>query len=180
MRNRWIVVFVVLAFLFIGCEKKQPQKAEIPKKPAAPTSGEVQVEGAKLKFFTRGEGAVPCIVIHDAAVMDRIVSEKLRELFRFTFVKARMNQPSDSTFVTSSMDMNLLLNDIEQVRKAIGEDKVCVMGHSAGGLLALEYARKYPQHTRCAILHGTPPFPRNKKRINYWNMIRTVKSIIQG
>ena len=58
----------------------------------------------------------------------------------------------------SGMTMDTLVEDIEQARQALGLDRVCVLGHSISGILALEYARKYPEHVTHVIMHGTPPF----------------------
>ena len=43
--------------------------------------------------------------------------------------------------------MDTIVDDIEILRKKLGYDKIYVLGHSICGLMALEYARKYPQNT---------------------------------
>ena len=40
-----------------------------------------------------------------------------------------------------------LVEDIEALRQALGVPTIALVGHSFGGLLALEYAAKYPAHT---------------------------------
>lgn len=46
------------------------------------------------------------------------------------------------------------VEEVEQVRKALGLDKsnFFVLGHSWGGILAIEYALKYPQHLKGVII----------------------------
>ena len=43
---------------------------------------------------------------------------------------------------------------MEQVRKALHLDQnnFCLLGHSWGGILAMEYALKYPQHLKCLVI----------------------------
>lgn len=46
------------------------------------------------------------------------------------------------------------VDEVEQVRKALHLDKnnFCVLGHSWGGVLAIEYALKYQQHLKCVVI----------------------------
>jgi proline iminopeptidase len=42
--------------------------------------------------------------------------------------------------------LSTLVEDVEALRRTLGVPKVALVGHSFGGLLALEYAAKYPQN----------------------------------
>jgi proline iminopeptidase len=53
--------------------------------------------------------------------------------------------------------MDVLVDDIEQVRLTLGYEKIGVLGHSIFGLVALEYARAHPERTTFIIMNGTPP-----------------------
>lgn len=46
------------------------------------------------------------------------------------------------------------VDEVEQVRQALHLDKdnFCLLGHSWGGILAIEYALKYPQHLKCLVI----------------------------
>ena len=46
------------------------------------------------------------------------------------------------------------VEEVEQVRQALHLDKdnFCLLGHSWGGVLAIEYALKYPQHLKCLVI----------------------------
>ena len=46
------------------------------------------------------------------------------------------------------------VEEVEQVRQALHLDKnnFCVLGHSWGGILAMEYALKYQQHLKCLVI----------------------------
>ena len=46
------------------------------------------------------------------------------------------------------------VDEVEQVRQALHLDQsnFCVLGHSWGGILAMEYALKYQQHLKCLVI----------------------------
>lgn len=60
------------------------------------------------------------------------------------------DQPSDSSLWT----VDRYVDEVEQVRTAIGADKnnFYVLGHSWGGILAMEYALKHQQHIKGLIV----------------------------
>jgi proline iminopeptidase len=47
--------------------------------------------------------------------------------------------------------------DIEAIRQAVGAERVHLLGHSFGGLVAMEYAVRYPDRARSLILFGSAP-----------------------
>lgn len=60
------------------------------------------------------------------------------------------DQPNDSSLWTTER----FVEEVEQVRKALGADSsnFYVLGHSWGGILAMEYALKYQQHIKGLII----------------------------
>jgi len=65
--------------------------------------------------------------------------------------------PTDTPVDFEKITVDMFIDDVEQIRRALNIPKVSVLGHSIGGNLALEYARKYPQHTSHVIVIGAPP-----------------------
>jgi proline iminopeptidase len=124
---------------------------------ALPLRGTVAANGIDFEYFIEGTGRA-CIVVGDALTASRALSQRLREHFRFVFLDSRMTTPEEQVGDVSGITMDTLVDDIEQARQALQLGDVCVLGHSISGILALEYARKYPQHTTHVIMHGTPPF----------------------
>lgn len=61
------------------------------------------------------------------------------------------DQPAD---MTPFLSIEHYVEEVEQVRQALGLDKdnFCLLGHSWGGILAMEYALKYPQHLKCLVI----------------------------
>jgi proline iminopeptidase len=50
--------------------------------------------------------------------------------------------------------LDTLVDDVEALRKTLGVPKITLLGHSFGGLLALEYAARYPRNVSRLILVG--------------------------
>ena len=160
MQPKFLALAVSFILLVPGCGKK-----ETPPKPAAATTaavpdvtrGAVSVDGIEIPYFIEGTG-IPCLVTNNARAVSRALSQELRKTFRFIFMDMRANVPYNKAYDLEKVTWDTLLDDIELVRAAVGIDKICVFGHSAGGLLAFDYARKYPQHATHVIMNGTPPF----------------------
>jgi len=128
----------------------------------------VMDDGTKLSFFVEGSGS-PIFVVTEGELLANSISKDLRKHFKFIFINARMNveDPGDASKIT----FDVLVDDVEQIRKTLRLDKISVFGHSVSGLIALEYARKYPEHTTHVIMNGTPPYSENRMApicMQYW------------
>jgi proline iminopeptidase len=153
---------VLLVLLAVGCTNNEEQSTTTSVN-QEPTSGMVAVEGAKLSYSNEGSGR-PCIVIGVAKLYPRAFSEQLREHFKFIFSDVRLDVPYEPSFQISSITMDTFSEDVETLRRNLGFDKVCVLGHSIHGVLALEYARRYPEHTSHVIVIGSPPYINDRSR----------------
>jgi proline iminopeptidase len=116
----------------------------------------VTVDGAELFCSTRGTG-VPCIVpcILGIKPYERLTPAPLTDFFQFIYVDLRgggksTGNPADLTF-------DVLAADFEAVRKALGIERVAVLGFSILGVVALEYGRRCPETVSHVIMAGTPP-----------------------
>lgn len=63
---------------------------------------------------------------------------------------AYSDQPKDDALWTTDR----FVEEVEQVRQALhlDRDNFCLLGHSWGGVLAIEYALKYQQHLKCLVI----------------------------
>lgn len=59
--------------------------------------------------------------------------------------------------VTDDFNSNMLIEDIEDIRKYFGIQKMILCGHSYGGQLVLRYAIKYPAHVQ-SLIYICPSF----------------------
>jgi proline iminopeptidase len=142
-------------FLFAGCGKQgeQPETTEIK---TEVSSGTITVDDFKLHYIVEGEG-IPCMVVGSHIFWPRTFSKELRNHLRLVFADCRFFAPSDEEIDISKLSIDTFVDDVEQVRKALGIERMAVLGHSALGVLALEYGKKYPEHTSHVIMIGTPP-----------------------
>ena len=148
-------LYVTIVLLLVACAKQEEQPATSETK-AEESSGIVTVEGAKLNYIIEGSG-IPCIVIGSSIYYPRTFSQELRKHFKFIFLDLRHFVPSDETFEIDNITLDTYSDDIDQVRKALGLNKICILGHSIHSLLAFEYACKYPENTSHILMIGIYP-----------------------
>ncbi len=67
--------------------------------------------------------------------------------------KCLANEDADPRFYTTAIAMD----DLNEVRQALGYDKINLYGGSYGTWAALAYMRQYPEHVRAVILDGVAP-----------------------
>jgi pimeloyl-ACP methyl ester carboxylesterase len=67
--------------------------------------------------------------------------------------RAELEQRADLTLYTT----NIAMDDIDDVRAALGYDQINLYGGSYGTRASLVYMRRHPQHVRAAVLHGLSP-----------------------
>ena len=73
----------------------------------------------------------------------------------------RSERPTDADY-----SMATLTADVDALRRALGLPQISIVGHSFGGTLALEYARRYPRNVQKLILvDGAADYP---AAINLW------------
>jgi proline iminopeptidase len=116
----------------------------------------VSVNGAELFYTTRGTG-LPCIVpcILGTTPYEQLTPAPLTDYFQFVYVDLRgggksTGNPADLTF-------DVLASDLEAVRRALGLERVAVLGYSIAGVLAIEYGRRCRAAVSHVITAGTPP-----------------------
>jgi len=82
-----------------------------------------------------------------------LLQNYFREVFPFETISAcrqTLERSADLKFYTTPLAMA----DMEEVRAALGYDKINLYGVSYGTLSALEYLRRYSDHVRTAMLAG--------------------------
>lgn len=75
------------------------------------------------------------------------------EKWKQVLSKCLRNLDSDPQFYTTSIAMD----DLDQVREALGYSQINLYGASYGTRAALVYMRSFPEHTRSVILDGVAP-----------------------
>jgi len=156
MRRHISVVSLGLAIILgsIGCSKQGDLPA-VKMKNVDQSTGFITVEGARLPYTIEGSG-IPCVVTGYAKLIAPTFSRELRRHIQFIFADFRYAYGIEAKSHVEKTTLDTLVEDIEHIRKALGFKKIAVLGHSANGWIALEYARKYPQNTSHVIMIGAP------------------------
>jgi proline iminopeptidase len=125
------------------------------------SSGFFEVDDVSLPFFIEGEG-IPCIVTNDPDYHRKLLSQQLREHFKFIFTETRVFHIHDHPVNYTNITVDTLIEDIEKLRNHLDLNQIAILGPSIGGLFALEYAKKHPENVSHLILLNTPP------KLDYW------------
>src|SRR5210317_2512497 len=116
----------------------------------------IQIRDVSLFVKVVGQG-YPLLLMHGGPGMDHTsLLPLLPAADRFTLIyfDQRCNGRSDGIPV-SSMTWDNLTADAEAIRQRLGFEKWAVLGHSFGGMVALEYALRYPDSLSHLLLMDT-------------------------
>jgi proline iminopeptidase len=151
-----LVLSLLIVSILVGCAKKGTETIKEDAQNQE-TAGVVSVKGAELHYIIEGKGT-PCIGLGHSESQRRILSQELRNHFRWVFMDLRHDAQSNSSLEISKISLDTYLDDIDKVRRTLGLDKTAVFGHSIHSLIALEYARKYPKNTTHVVMSGFTPY----------------------
>ncbi len=116
----------------------------------------LSLRGVSLFVEVAGRG-YPLLLMHGGPGADHLTLASLRpcaDQFTLVFYDHRCNGRSDGAPV-SSMTWENLTADAEALRQALGFEQWAVLGHSFGGMVALEYALRYPRSLSHLVLVDT-------------------------
>lgn len=128
------------------------------------------INGTKLFFDVEGAGFVPdgpimrekpvCFVIHGGPGGDHTsfkpALSPLTDDMQLVYIDNRGSGRS-AKGPQSSYSLKNNVEDIEALRKHLGLEKIMVMGASYGGMVALEYARRFQENLQALLLVVTVP-----------------------
>ena len=107
-----------------------------------------------------GDGP-PIVVLHGGPDFDHTYLlpelDGLAESFRVIYYDQRGRGRSASGVLPVDVSLRSELDDVDRVRSHFGLDSVAVLGHSWGGVLAMEYAVHHPDRVSHLILLDTAP-----------------------
>ncbi len=145
-RRYWAMIALVAISVTMLCAQQPVEK------------GYKFVNGVNLYYETLGEG-IPIVIVHGGPGMDHSYMlpqmGKLAKSYKLIFYDQRAMGKLSADFDTSAMTMNSLVEDLEGIRIAFGIEKMNLLGHSWGGLVAMFYAIRYPGHLQSLILVNT-------------------------
>lgn len=120
----------------------------------------VKADGAQIFCRVFGKGD-PIIVIHGGPGLsqDYLLPQmaRLAKDHLVIFYDQRGCGRSTGEINADTMQIKIFLNDLEAIKKSFGFKKVTILGHSWGGLLAMQYANGYPESIHKLILLNSVP-----------------------
>ncbi len=89
--------------------------------------------------------------------LEDAITAQLSDIVQLIFYEQRGSGASTGADRPALLTMAQFVADLDAVRAAVGIDRVTLLGHSFGGLLALHYAIAYPDRTdRVVVIDGDP------------------------
>lgn len=126
--------------------------------------------------FTVGKVNGPvCFFIHGgpgqgSATFQHLMDKELADCLTMVYIDQRGSGRSGKA-QTEGYGLERVIKDINEVRKVLEIEKVYLLAHSFGGVLAVNYAQKYPEHVQGLILASSTLHFANKEtaleRIKY-------------
>ena len=130
----------------------------------APGVRMIPVDGGKYKVWTQriGDGKIKLLLLHGGPGGSPEYFENFPEhlgpgyqIYFYSQLGSYLSdQPTDTTLQTVARKVD----EVEEVRKALGLEQFYLLGHSWGALLAIAYAAKYQQHLKGLILSNASIF----------------------
>jgi proline iminopeptidase len=119
----------------------------------------VPLNGTELFYSEAGSGP-PCLVMHGGLGLDHTsmhpsldpLGDRLRLIYYDHRGNGRSGRPPVETLTFAQFAA-----DADELRAALGHERVAVLGHSYGSFIALEYALAYPERISHLLLTGTAP-----------------------
>lgn len=118
--------------------------------------GIIETGGFQLNYKTKGNG-LPAIITGSATYYPQTFSRDLYTKMQMTYLDHRGFGKALQSFNNSAFELDVLVDDIEAARQKLGLKQIAIIGHSGHAFMALEYAKKYPDHVSHVVLIATSP-----------------------
>lgn len=112
--------------------------------------------GFDLQVTRHGTGSV-AIVIGRCEYYQRVFSAHLATKMQVVYMDTRPFVAESASHTAADFTLDKFIADIDAVRELVGGSKVMLIGHSINAFLALEYARRFPEHVSHLIMIASSP-----------------------
>lgn len=119
----------------------------------------IPVAGGKYKVWTKrvGSGALKVLLLHGGPAFTHNYLEAMESFLPQAGIEMYYYDQlgcgnSDIPYDPALWTLPRYVNEVEEVRRGLGLDRFVLLGHSWGGILAIEYALNYPQHLRGLVI----------------------------
>lgn len=120
--------------------------------------GLVESSGAEIYYKVIGSGE-PIVVVHGGPALEHTYllpgMAELADRYTLVFYDQRGSGGSQAPLDSASITLENFLSDLDEVREAQGIERMNLLGHSWGALLAMLYASRFPHRVGSLILMST-------------------------
>lgn len=115
-------------------------------------------QSAEIWFKVSGpKQAPPVFYLHggpgySSYSFENSIGPRLERELQMVYFDQRDCGRSKAVSVDAPLSVDALVDDIEALRRHLNLNKINLIGHSFGGLLAIEYSRRYPEYSDKMIL----------------------------
>ena len=130
-----------------------------PSQPLAPGVHEEVINGVRLWYRVAGRvDGTPVVFLHGgpgqgSQTFARFAGPQLERDQRMIYLDQRGSGRSEKHW-KKDYSIDLMVDDLEQLRRYWNVDRMALIGHSFGTVLELEYAAKYPERVSHLVLSG--------------------------
>ncbi len=164
MEGRLAVCLVLILVLSAACQRDSGETnmvSEDSNMTQVPQELDVQADDVTLYVRIAGDPKSGNVLIanHGGPGMTSHYMVSLEQLASTDFAVVTYDQRgmARSTMPPDGYGLLNYVADLEAVREAVGVEKVHLLGHSWGGLVAMRYATVHPQNVRSIILVNSGP-----------------------
>ncbi len=123
-------------------------------------------DSVRLRYLVSGTG-VPCLYIHGGpgqgfSSFELMRGSNLEDFMTMVYLDQRGSGSSENA---DDYHLNRIHRDIEELRGHLHIKKFFLLAHSFGGIIAVNYAKKYPEHVIGLILANCTLHMSNRKSV---------------
>ncbi len=138
-----------IVLLLMGCGKKEEEPVDVAEKEAEPTitiDNAISADGVSIAYEVRGEGEPALVFIHGWCCDRSYWKEQLPHFAeKYKVVAIDLAGHGESGLDRKEWTMGAFGEDVVAVVNKLNLDQVVLVGHSMGGFVILEAARRMPQ-----------------------------------
>jgi proline iminopeptidase len=150
-----LILFLSVALSGAGCRPVGVSTTD----DSTPPNGLKDINGTQLYYQAMGNGQ-PIFFLHGRSGSHRYFlphMQPLADRYQLLFYDQRGTGLSSGKIELKAISIDQFVEDLESLRVAFGSEKISLIGHSSGAIIALFYAFKYPGHIDKLILVDPVP-----------------------
>ncbi len=151
MKNIKKYTTILLCMIMYSCKENKAMKLNL----HIDKIVSVTLQNKKYPVAIAGTG-IPCLSIGQGTLAQHTVSKHFKKMFKVYSTDLYFDAEYGLKDF-SSLTMEQIVDDIAALAKELNLSKFVIFGFSAYGIIALEFAKKYPDLLAGIIMSGTPP-----------------------